>query len=94
MIGLGSAFPTIVYSLCFLTSAICAALLLRGYARSGGGLLVWTGLCFALLAVNNLIVVLDMLVIRDTDLNLYRLAASFAAVCVLMFGLIWRGDEA
>lgn len=91
---LGSAFPAIVYLLCFGTSATCAGLLLRSYARAGGGLLFWSGLCFVLLALNNLIVVLDLLVIRQLDLNLARLAASFAAVCVLLFGFIWRGDEA
>ena len=94
MTGWGSAFPAIVYGLCFLTSATCAGLLLRGFARAGGGLLFWSGLCFALLALNNLVVILDLLVIRSVDLNLLRLAASFAAVCVLLFGFIWRGDEA
>lgn len=94
MSGSAGAFPTIVYVLCFLTSATCAGLLLRAYARAGGALLLWSGLCFALLAVNNLIVVLDMLVFRDVDLNLFRLAASLSAVCVLLFGFIWRGDEA
>jgi hypothetical protein len=94
MNGIATVFPAVVYLLCFLTSATCSALLLRGYARAGGGLLFWSGLCFGLLAVNNLVVILDLLVIRSLDLNLFRLAASFSAVCVLMFGLIWRGDEA
>ncbi len=91
---LPAAFPSIVYSLCFLTSATCATLLLRGYARSGGGLLFWSGLCFALLAVNNLAVILDRLVFPDIDFNYVRLGASLAAVSVLLFGFIWRGDEA
>jgi hypothetical protein len=91
---LPAAFPSVVYLLCFLTSATCAALLLRGYARAGGGLLFWSGLCFALLAVNNFVVIADLLIFPDLDLNLVRLAASLLAVSVLLFGFIWRGDEA
>lgn len=91
---LPAVFPTVVYSLCFLTSATCAALLLRSYARAGGGLLFWSGLCFALLAVNNFIVIADLLIFPELDLNIYRLLASLAAVSVLLFGFIWRGDEA
>jgi hypothetical protein len=87
-------FPGTVYLLCFLTSATCAWLLLRSFARAGAGLLLWSGLCFLLLALNNLIVILDLLVVRGADLTLYRLAASLAAVGLLLFGFIWRGDEA
>lgn len=89
-----AVFPTVVYSLCFLTSAACAVLLLRSYARAGGGLLFWSGLCFALLALNNFIVIADLLIFPDLDLNIARLAASLIAVSVLLFGFIWRGDEA
>lgn len=87
-------FPTIVYLLCFLTSAICAGLLMRSYVRVRGGMLFWSALCFALLALNNLIVVVDMLLIPAIDLSLWRLAASAMAVSLLLFGFIWRGDEA
>lgn len=87
-------FPTIVYSLCFLTSAGCAGLLIRGFWRTRGSLLFWSALCFLLLALNNFIVVVDLLVIPGSDLSLHRLLASLAAVTVLMFGFIWRGDEA
>jgi hypothetical protein len=87
-------FPGVVYLLCFLTSAACAGLLVRAYLRVGGNLLFWSGLCFALLAVNNLLVILDMLLLKDVDLGLCRSAASLLAVGVLLFGFIWRGDEA
>lgn len=94
MIEAAAAFPGVVYILCFLTSAACAGLLLRAYRRAGGGLLFWSGLCFVLLAVNNLVVIADLLILADRDLTLLRLAASLAAVVVLLFGFIWRGDEA
>jgi hypothetical protein len=57
-------------------------------------MLFWSACCFALLALNNLIVVADMLLVRGVDLGMFRLAASLAAVGVLIFGFIWRGDEA
>ena len=48
-----SLFPATVYLLCFLTSFACAVLLLRSYRASLARLLLWSGLCFLLLAVTN-----------------------------------------
>jgi hypothetical protein len=86
-------FPTIVYSLCFLTSALCALLLVRSYRGSGARLLLWSALCFLLLAANNLVVIVDMLIVPDVDFRIYRLALSLAAVSVLLFGFIWDTEE-
>lgn len=82
-------FPTAVYTLCFLTSSACAWLLARSYASSGARLLLWSCLCFLLLAVNNLVLIIDMLVLPDLDLRLARLLFALAAVSVLLFGFIW-----
>lgn len=90
---MGDVFPTVVYSLCFLTSSACAWLLMRSYARSGARLLLWSGLCFVLLAANNLLLIFDMLIVRDYDLRLGRLLMSVAAVSVLLFGFIWDLDK-
>lgn len=87
-------FPSAVYLLCFFTSAGCAWLLMRSYLKARGHLLFWSALCFALLALNNLIVILDLLVFDDIDLSILRLLASLAAIGVLLFGFVWRGDEA
>ena len=86
-------FPTLVYTLCFLTSAACAFLLARNYARTGARLLLWSALCFALLAINNLTVIVDLLVIPDLNLQILRLVWALAAVSVLLFGLIWDLGE-
>ena len=83
------AFPAAVYALCFLTSAACGFLLVRNYRRTGARLLLWSGLCFALLAANNLIVIVDVLVLPETDLQVQRLSFSLAAVLVLLFGFVW-----
>ena len=86
-------FPPIVYLLCFATSAACAWLLARSYRRSGARLLLWSALCFTFLAFNNLVVVLDMLVLRDVDLRAARLLLALAAVTILLFGFIWDLEE-
>lgn len=86
-------FPTLVYVLCFLTSAACAFLLGRNYARTQARLLLWSAFCFLLLALNNLTVILDLLVLPDVNLQILRLVFALAAVSVLLFGLIWDLEE-
>ena len=81
-----------IYVLCLVTSAACAYLLFQGYLRSSTRLLFWSGLCFAFLAVNSLIVVLDMLVLAEVDLQTYRHVAAVLAVGTLIFGLVWETD--
>ena len=82
-------FPTLVYALCFATSAMCAWLLFRSYRKSSARLLMWSAACFVFLAVSNLVVILDILVIPGVDLRIYRLTLSLAAVLTLLFGFIW-----
>lgn len=86
-------FPGIVYVLCFLTSAACAWLLGRSYMRSRARLLLWSSACFVLLAGNNLLLILDLLVLPDVNLRIGRLLFSLAAVSVLLFGFIWDLEE-
>ena len=86
-------FPTVVYLLCFATSAACAWLLCRSYGRSRAPLLLWSGLCFVFLAANNLVVVLDLLVLPSWDMRLIRHLLALAGVSTLLFGFVWRGEE-
>ena len=44
-----------IYLLCMLTSMACAGLLLVAWRRSRYRLLLWSGLCFAGLTLNNLV---------------------------------------
>jgi hypothetical protein len=89
-----AVFPTIVYVLCFVTSAACAWLLGRSYARTGNRLLLWSSVCFVFLALNNLAVVFDLVVWPETDLRLLRLVLSFAAVASLIWGFVWEVEDA
>jgi hypothetical protein len=82
----------VIYTLCALTCLACAALLLRGYGRTRYRLLFWSGLCFSMLAVSNVLNMLDRFVFRDVDLAPLRLATALIAVLLILFGLIWEGE--
>lgn len=88
-------FPAIVYILCFLTSATCAWLLGRSYAANRARLLFWSSVCFGFLALNNLLLVLDLVVwpTPEVDLRLPRLLVALAAVSSLIWGFIWDVEE-
>lgn len=79
-----------MYLLCLLSSVVCACLLARHYTRTGSKLLLWSSACFALLALNNLLVVVDLLIISTVDLSFVRLLVSLAAILVLLYGFIWE----
>lgn len=79
-----------VYILCALTSAACAVLLLRGYSRSGMRLLLWSGLCFMCLALSNVLLFVDLVLVGpETDLSLLRSSIALVGVATLLYGLIW-----
>ena len=86
-------FPTAVYLLCFATSFACAALLARNYVRTRARLLLWSSLCFMFLALNNLAVIVDLLLVPEISLQIPRLALSICALAVLLFGCIWGLEE-
>lgn len=79
-----------IYSLCTLTSALCAILLLRSYSGTRYRLLFWSGLCFIGLTLNNILVVLDKVIFPETDLMTLRLLAAFIALLPLLYGLIYE----
>ncbi len=80
----------VVYSLCALTSVVCAVLLIRGYVRSRSGLLLWSSLCFLGLVVNNLLLVVDRIFVPDVDLHTLRLGSAVVAMALLVYGLVWE----
>ena len=87
-------FPTIVYLLCFVTSLACVWMLGRSYVHSGTRLLLWSAVCFAFLALNNLALVLDLVVWPDSvDLRLLRISLALAAVVSLIWGFVWEVGE-
>jgi hypothetical protein len=79
-----------VYVLCSLTSLFCAGLLIRSFRRQRTRLLLWSSLCFIGIALNNALLVLDLIVVPATDLSLLRTAVATAAMLLLLVGLIWE----
>jgi hypothetical protein len=83
--------PEAVYLLCAATSLSCAILLLRGYLRQRTRLLLWSSLCFVLLALNNALLFIDLIIVpAGLDLSLWRSITALSGVSVLLFGLIWE----
>lgn len=82
-----------VYFLGVVITLACGVLLLRGYLRGRQKLLLWSALCFFVLALSNVLVVLD-LVIFPNEVNLYRwrLLSAAIAMLLLVYGLIWEGE--
>ena len=77
-----------IYILCTLTCLACAWLLLGRYRRTGYRLLFWSGLCFAVMTLNNFLLLLDKLVFPDMDFLPLRLVSALVAVSLLLYGLI------
>lgn len=85
------ALATVVYALCALTSLACAVLLLRGFVASRARLLLWSGLCFAGLALNNIILLVDLSVVPTlVDLSFVRSVPALVGVGLLLYGLVWE----
>ena len=82
----------VIYVLCALTSLACAVLLLRGYARSRQRLLLWSGLCFVGLALNNVLLIVDVRVVPAMDLSVIRMLPALAGVALLIYGFVWDAE--
>lgn len=77
----------VIYALCALTSALCAVLLVRSWRSTRVRLLFWGALCFTGLALNNLLLVIDLGMDR-VDLAGIRLLPAVIGVGLLLYGLI------
>lgn len=82
----------IVYTLCALTSLLCAVLLLRGYRASRATLLLWMTTGFFLLALNNALLVVDKVMLPDTNLEILRTAPALVGAVVILVGLVWHAE--
>jgi hypothetical protein len=90
--------PEIVYVLCAVTSIVCATMLWRSYAATRYRVLLLSGWCFAGLALNNVLLFVDLALFPQTtimvapgiDLALLRSLVALAGVTTLLVGLIWE----
>jgi hypothetical protein len=84
----------VFYGLCTLAALFCAILLLRAYYRSRYKLLLWGGLCFLGLTLNNALLVVDKLIFPEPEVNLFtwRLVTALVAMLVLLYGIIFDAE--
>jgi hypothetical protein len=78
----------LIYAICALSALSCAVLLLKSYLRTRFRLLLWSGLCFVGLTLNNVFVMVDRIVLPQVDLSTMRLGITLIAVLLLLYGLI------
>lgn len=83
----------IIYILCILTSLACAWLLLGSYRRTRHRLLFWSGMCFVVITLNNVLLLVDRVVFpTSVDLMPYRLGSALLALLLLLYGLIYEKE--
>jgi hypothetical protein len=84
--------PGLVYTLCFLTCAGCAALLVRAWLKTKTRLLMWTAWSFVFLAFNNFFLLADMILLPSVDLTIPRYVAGLLGVATMIIGFIWEAE--
>lgn len=84
---------TVVYLLCALTALACAVLLLRAWSANRVRLLLWAGLCFVGLALNNLILLMDAALFPAHDLTGWRTVPAVLGMGALLWGLVWESPR-
>ena len=83
----------LIYVLCIVTSLACAWLLLGSYRRTRHRLLFWSGMCFVVITVNNVLLMFDRVIFpTDVDLLPYRLGSALVALMLLLYGLIYEKE--
>jgi hypothetical protein len=82
-----------VYIIGVVVTFCCGVLLMRAYANVRKRLLLWSGICFFGLAVSNLLVFLDLVILPDVDLYRWRLITAAVAMLLLVYGLVWEGER-
>lgn len=80
----------LVYILCALAGAACTVLLLRGYLRRRTPLLLWCGLFFAAIALENVLLYTDYVLLPDWNVTPLRRACPLVGIGLLLYGLIWE----
>jgi hypothetical protein len=82
-----------IYLLCAATSLVVAAILLRQYVRVRTRLVLWSVVCFTGLAVNNVLVYIDLVMYTGVDLSTYRSAAGAAGMVAMVYGLVTEAHK-
>ena len=81
-----------IYLLCAVASLGAAFLLLRYFRRRRTRLLLWSAVAFAGLALNNVLVYVDLTLFPELDMAVARSLAGAAAMLVLAYALASETD--
>jgi len=81
---------SIVFSLCAIASIYVAYLLFKAYRLRPSSILFWSALCFAGLALNNIFLFVDLVLLPvEVDFAMLRNSIIVASVGSLIYGLVW-----
>lgn len=76
-----------VYALCALTSLVCFGLLFRQHRRTPSRLAMRSSIAFLCFAISNIILFIDLIVVPQIDLQLWRNLFNLIGGLVLLFAL-------
>ena len=80
----------LVFLLCAATAMASGLLLLRSYRRTRVRLLLWCGLFFLALVIENLLVFVDLILVPEVDLEWVRSSIALIGISLFLYGLIWE----
>jgi len=87
-----NAFKIALYVVAIVSSGTCAILLLRAYVHRHVRLLMWSGICFVGLTINNVALFADLVVFPQLDLRLARQLPALIGMMFLLYGFICDAD--
>lgn len=86
-------FKVTLFLLAIATSLACTVLLFRGYVQSRVRILMWSGLCFVCLTINNLLLFVDLVVLpTDIDLRVFRHGTALIGMLFMIYGFIHESE--
>lgn len=77
-----------IYLACAATSLATAGLLFRTYVQRRTPLLLWSGIAFIFLGLNNVLVFTDLVLFKTIDLSLPRAFTGALSMLILLGALI------
>lgn len=80
----------IIFAITVITALTCSVLLARGYRKTGVRLLLWASVCFASMALEGVLLIVNEFV--PEDLTLVRLMVPLLGLIALLYGLLWESD--
>ena len=82
--------PGLVYILCMLTSLASAVLLARAATGPGRRLLLCSAVAFVGMALNNVALFVDTVIVAGVDWSVVPHLIALASVAILIYALIWE----